>query len=213
MDTLSILAELSANTEETRKIMEPLGAVIGTVGFGDKNGGLTFNDYVNPNEKFVPVTPQQAAVLYASGIQVFALSPKTHWTTFCDVETIHAIAEHGTTDATPILAISMDIWRAAHPKELRIPVHDGTLVVGACTDPNNPGAYMGYETECKNYIDLFVAETKENEEDLTLYTFTDPYSEEYSDKHVMDYDDIRFATNEKWEEERDEGEIGDIEER
>jgi hypothetical protein len=150
--------------------------------------------------RYVEITPYQAKNLQELGCQVYAFDARPGKNDFQEVGRgfLGRLME-GTlsSDMVPkFLAIRAELKELVNQKSLEIPVHNGTMVVGLCQDPENPGVYAGYRTSAGQYFDLFTAETKENSPDVTMYTFADPGMEDYTDKQTIAYEYIMAATAE-----------------
>jgi hypothetical protein len=80
-------------------------------------------------------------------------------------------------------------------KEVRVPVSGGVLLAAAGTDPNYPGLSVCLELKDGQLIDLCYCEGKPDGEsgDISLYTYEDVKTEDYTHKHVFRAKEIRDA--------------------
>lgn len=83
------------------------------------------------------------------------------------------------------------------PKLITVPTRLGDLRAGESADPQNKGIYIELIPKGKVCaIDIVIVEVPEKEEQVSIYTYDDPHSEEWQHKHVMLNEDIEEALKE-----------------
>lgn len=77
-------------------------------------------------------------------------------------------------------------------KEIKVPVKDGYLIARRNPDLDYDGIYIVYETKDGIDVDIALVEcrTAEYKKKINVYTYGEVQSEDFTDKRVLDIDDI-----------------------
>ena len=79
--------------------------------------------------------------------------------------------------------------------ETKVKVNGGYLVVSTKSDPGHPGISILYQTEAGDLMDIVGVEVKEENEnkDIKVYEYEDPYNEDVTRTFTIHHDDIMRA--------------------
>lgn len=79
--------------------------------------------------------------------------------------------------------------------ETKVKVNGGFLVVSMMSDPGHPGITILYQTEAGDLMDIVGVEVKEenNNKDIKVYMYEDPYNEDVTNTFTIAHSDIRKA--------------------
>ena len=81
--------------------------------------------------------------------------------------------------------------------EIRVKINGGYLVAGRNPDPEYDGIYIVFETDDGTLIDVAVAECPRQDDlkRISVYTYEDVYTEDWTRKYNLDVKDIYEALN------------------
>ena len=85
-------------------------------------------------------------------------------------------------------------------KTLRVKVNGGYLV--AAESSTEPGIYVYFETDDGNELDLVLAQVPSDSQNIKVYNWNDPYSEEYTQETHIRHKDVVQAFAEQPEGEK-----------
>lgn len=79
--------------------------------------------------------------------------------------------------------------------EIRVPVNGGYIVAGRNPDLDYDGIYIVFETSDGDIMDLVVVESTAADEyhKTNIYTYGNVWNEDFTNKQVIDHDDIYEA--------------------
>ena len=88
-----------------------------------------------------------------------------------------------------------DIKEILHSRKLSLPVKGGRLRVGV-TEDESKVAWIEFQRDgCASAIDLTLVDTEFSNEDFTVLTYEDPYSDEYTKRTVISKKDVLDAVD------------------
>lgn len=80
---------------------------------------------------------------------------------------------------------------------LRVETEIGTLSAYPSKDPDNPGICLMFIPKGVDYeIDIVYTEVPKGENVINLYSYEDPYIEDWTRKSKISYEDVKTALNE-----------------
>lgn len=82
-------------------------------------------------------------------------------------------------------------------KEIRVAVAGGHIIASRNPDPDYDGISIVFETNNGDLVDLVLIEcgAESGYEKIDMYTFADPYDEDYTRKNTINVGDIYRAFN------------------
>lgn len=88
-----------------------------------------------------------------------------------------------------------DIKEILRSRKLSLPVKGGRLRVGV-TEDESKVAWIEFQRDgCTSAIDLTLVDTEFSNEDFTVLTYEDPYSDEYTKRTVISKKDVLDAVD------------------
>ena len=88
-----------------------------------------------------------------------------------------------------------DIKEILCNRKLSLPVKGGRLRVGV-TEDESKVAWIEFQRDgCASAVDLTLVDTEFSNEDFTVLTYEDPYSDEYTKRHVISKRDVLDAVD------------------
>lgn len=88
-----------------------------------------------------------------------------------------------------------DIKEILRSRKLSLPVKGGRLRVGV-TEDESKVAWIEFQRDgCASVVDLALVDTEFSNEDFTVLTYEDPYSDEYTSRKVISKKDVLDAVD------------------
>ena len=88
-----------------------------------------------------------------------------------------------------------DIKEILRSRKLSLPVKGGRLRVGV-TEDESKVAWIEFQRDgCASAVDLALVDTEFSNEDFTVLTYEDPYSDEYTSRKVISKKDVLDAVD------------------
>ena len=88
-----------------------------------------------------------------------------------------------------------DIKEILRSRKLSLPVKGGRLRVGVTEDASQVAGIEFQRDGCTSAIDLTLVDTEFSNEDFTVLTYEDPYSDEYTKRTVISKKDVLDAVD------------------